>query len=285
MSLRWFGLFLIAVLSLVVWLEVVRQTPGGDLSVSFLDVGQGDAIFIEAPNGNQILIDGGFGRQVLRELGGVMPFYDRSLDLVIATHSDTDHLGGLPFVLERFAVSSVMTNGEPGDNEASVSFAEAVRAEKVPELTARAGVKVELDRGVELTILYPDRKTDLDVDSNTMSIVALLRYGETEFLLTGDAPAAVEDQLVQTYTANLRAEVLKLGHHGSDTSSSDYFLAATKPDLAIISAGRDNRYGHPHQVVLDRLDRLSIPYFSTADVGTITFQSDGYTVTCVECSR
>src|SRR3990167_4466629 len=177
--------------NIFVWYIVWRETPQGILTVAFLDVGQGDAIYIEAPSGNQVLIDGGSGRQVLRGLGEVMPFYDHSIDVVIATHPDADHIGGLPFVLDRFAVGAIL---EPGVTSETVTYREFEKRASDgthQHFLARRGMRLELDENLRLEILFPDQDTT-GWETNTASIVARLIYGETSFLLTGDSPLKIE---------------------------------------------------------------------------------------------
>src|SRR3989344_9245297 len=160
------------------WYVLWRETPTGLLTVAFLDVGQGDAIYIEAPNGNQVLVDGGAGRQVLRALGGVMPFYDHSLDVVIATHPDADHVGGLPFVFDRFAVGAVLEPGVKSNTGVYHEFEKRATAGTHSHQLARRGMRLRLDRGVALEILFPDQDT-VGWETNTASIVARLTYGES----------------------------------------------------------------------------------------------------------
>lgn len=271
---QWCILGVLGVVTIVIWIAVLRTDRNGALTVAFLDVGQGDAIYIEAPNGNQVLIDGGSGRAVLRALGKMMPFWDRSLDLVIATHPDQDHIGGLPSVFDRLRVSRVMTTEVTATTGAYDAFEEGVMNEHAERSLARRGERIILDRGVVLEILFPNENTR-GWETNTASIVARLSYGDTSFLFTGDAPQGVEKYLVNTDSNRLRTTVLKLGHHGSRTSSAREFLSVVDPEYAIISAGKDNTYGHPHKEVMGSLSELSIYSLSTADQGTIVFKTTG----------
>lgn len=273
--IQWIILGLFLVTNIFIWAATLRADQAGVLTVAFLDVGQGDAIYIEAPNGNQMLIDGGpSSGAVLRALGQVMPFYDRSLDLVLATHPDQDHVGGLPAVLGRMDVANIVTTENTSDTGAHTAFEEAVRFEKSRRISARTGERIILDEGVVLEILFPDRSTR-GWETNTGSIVAQLSYGDMSFLLTGDSPLAIEKYLVNKQGAALHSTVLKLGHHGSRTSSSREFLSVVSPDYAIISAGKDNKYGHPHKEVTDLLSDLKIPAINTADRGTVIFKTNG----------
>ncbi|MEK7585094.1 MAG: ComEC/Rec2 family competence protein [Patescibacteria group bacterium] len=263
--------------TIFVWSRMVAA-EGSVLKIAFLDVGQGDAIYIEAPNGNQVLVDAGPGRQVLRALGTVMPFGDRSLDLIIATHPDADHIGGFPEVLKRYQVGAVMESGVRSDTSIDRAFGEAVAAEGAVRVAARRGERVVLGRGAYLDILFPDGEVS-GWETNTASIVARLVYGENEFLLTGDSPIKIERYLLGLDGAKLEADVLKAGHHGSRTSSAPEYVAAVHPDYAIISAGKNNRYGHPHQEVIDVFNKFGATILRTDELGTIIFESDGLNLT------
>lgn len=241
------------------------------LTVAFLDVGQGDAIYIEAPNGKQVLIDGGPNKSVLRELGKVMPFYDRSIDIVLLTHPDKDHVGGLPAVLQNFSVDMVFEPGVTVDTGVYQAFKDEIEVQSIERHVPFAGSIITLDEGVELEILFPDRDMSTS-DPNTASIIARLVYGESEFLFMGDAPKAIE-RYVLSRAGDIESDVLKVGHHGSDTSTDSAFVARVNPAIAIISAGKDNRYGHPHEEVLDTLQRSAV--VGTYQQGTIVFKTDG----------
>lgn len=274
-TLQYSTLAVFLFVNIFIWSAVARADRHGALTVAFLDIGQGDAIYIEAPNGNQMLIDGGpSSGALLRALGEVMPFYDRSVDLVLATHPDQDHVGGLPAVIDRMHVDSVVTTENTSGTGAYGAFEKTIIEKHPTRILARTGERIILDNGIALEILFPDRNT-AGWDTNTGSIVARLSYGAESFLFTGDSPQAVEQYLVGKDGVALHTNVLKLGHHGSRTSSSRVFLSAVNPDYAIISAGLNNKYGHPHKEVLDLLAELKIPMVSTIDHGTIVFETDG----------
>lgn len=253
----------------------------GYLCVHFLDVGQGDATLIESPSGVQVLIDGGPDSNVLRELSGAMGFFDREIDMVIATHPDLDHIGGLIDVLERYRVDTIVLTENKSDTTVSDMFDTYVDDESAQIIYARKGQVFDLGLGkagtATLAVLFPDRDPS-EFESNTASVIARLSYGDTDFIFTGDAPATVEEYLVEAYGSGLQSEVLKVGHHGSRTSTDEDFLTAVAPQYAIISAGKDNRYGHPHIEVTDMLFNHHAETKSTAETGTITIESDGKTV-------
>lgn len=273
--IQWAVLAVFLIFNIFIWSATLRADRHGELTVAFLDVGQGDAVYIEAPNGNQVLIDGGpSGGAVLRALGRVMPFWDRSLDMVLATHPDQDHVGGLPAVIDRMNVDSVVTTENTSDTGAYGAFEKAILEKHPQRILARTGERIILDDGVVLEVLFPDRNT-AGWESNTASIVARLSYGDESFLFTGDSPEGVEQYLVGKNGGALHSTVLKLGHHGSYTSSSRVFLSAVNPEYTVISAGKDNKYGHPHKEVIDLLSEFKIPFLSTVDHGNIIFKTDG----------
>lgn len=276
--MKWLLVLFLVVVNGVIWYAGFRLA-NHPLVVAFLDVGQGDAIYIEAPNGNQLLIDGGPNGAVLRELGRVMPFFDRSIDVVIETHPDADHIGGLSDVFSRFDISYFLEPGIQNDTIQTKELLSKVKEERgVTSVYARRGMLVDLGGGATLSILFPDRDVTT-IETNTGSVVARLDYGDISVLLTGDSPTSIETYLVSLDARSLDSDLLKLGHHGSRTSSSKSFIEAVSPQIAIISAGKDNRYGHPHREVLDTLNELHISYLSTAEMGTIRFESNGVAFT------
>ena len=270
----------LALITICVWYAVFAEDRSGILTVSFLTIGQGDAIFIDAPSGRQVLIDGGPNRSVLRELSRVMPWYDRSIDVVIATHPDADHINGLVDVFSRYTVSYAMQSSvqDPGGPD-EVALERAIAEEEgVQKMTAQRGLIIDLGDGAYIEILFPDRGVS-HVETNTGSIVARLVYGDTSLMLTGDSPQTIEKYLVQLDGARLESNVLKAGHHGSRTSSSLLFVGFVSPDDAVFSRGCDNSYGHPHQEVVDLFKRFNIPTLDTCTDGRVTFVSDGQKVT------
>lgn len=250
------------------------EDRGHVLKVAFLDIGQGDSIYIEAPNGNQVLIDGGRNKAVLSQLPNVMPLYDRSIDMVIGTHPDQDHIGGLPYVLENYDVARILDPAVSKKSGTYEAFLSAARKRDVEYVIARRGQRFVLDDGIVLTILFPDR-TMPHVDTNIASIVAKLTYGNTSFLFTADSPKNVEEYLLRLDGKQLDVDVLKVGHHGSHTSSGEKFLKMVSPTFAAISAGKNNEYGHPHKEVLDGLAAVGAQILGTYERGTIVVFSDG----------
>ncbi len=260
-----------------IWWAVYLALPSGVLTVAFLDVGQGDAIFIEAPGGNQLLIDGGRGGQVLAELARLMPWFDRSLDAVMASHPDADHIGGLVSVLNNFHVAYVFDSGGESATQIYQTYRRVIEAQKPTRLVLRRGAKIVLGQGVSFTVLSPSGAAAND-QTNETSIIGRLDYGRNSVLLTGDAPGYVENRLIfQGLSSELPAEILKVSHHGSKNSSSPLFIEAVGPRYAVISVGATNPYGHPHPSVLERFKEAGSRILRTDKDGTIIFTGDGVT--------
>jgi len=246
------------------------------LKVYLLDVGQGDAIFIEAPNGNQVLIDGGPDNKVIQELAKVMPFYDREIDMVVATHPHADHIAGLISVLERYDVKNIMQAEEDYNSPVVSAWQDSVKNEKANEIEAIAGKIIELGNGVALKIIYPKKSLEGQTvkNPNNSSVVLMLDYKETEILLVGDIESKVEKELLND---DIDADILKVGHHGSKTSTTAGFLEKVSPQIAFIQVGSKNKFGHPSPEVIQRLENFGIKYYRTDIDGHVEVLTDGET--------
>lgn len=278
-------LCVLAAACIAIWVAVysAEHARTGVLTFAVLDIGQGDGLFIEGPTGIQVLVDAGPNTgAILRELPKVMAFGDRTIDAVIETHPDADHMGGFIDVLERYKVGAFITPGIIKHNTVTDRLDSEVSAQHIPVYIARRGMVVDLGGGVELDVLYPD----LDVSgfaerTNDGAIVAHLVYGSTSVMLTADAPFSTEAHLIQISTStDLVSDLLKVGHHGSKTSTSDAFIAAVHPQLALISVGAHNTYGHPTQETLGRLASAGVPVMRTDQHGTIVCTSNAIVFTC-----
>ncbi|MCA9359331.1 MBL fold metallo-hydrolase [Candidatus Kaiserbacteria bacterium] len=271
-------LFLILFLSVNISLIILTYAPAEsaeqNLVVRFLDVGQGDSIHVVTPDGFEVLVDGGATASVLRKLSQGRSFFDRKIDMVVATHPDSDHIAGLVDVMKRYEVEYIFRTNNINVTPASVAFDDYAEKEKAKVVMVQAGQVVRVGASTTIEFFAPEGDT-ANWPSNNSSIVLCVTYGDIDFLLTGDAPKAVEENIVRLYGDRLESEVLKLGHHGSDTSSSQTFLDVVKPEVAVVSAGKENRYGHPHPKVLERILGSGIDVVSTAESGTITFVTDG----------
>lgn len=259
--------------NMLVWIVVWQKSPSDLLRVYFLDVGQGDSILIETPSRKHLLIDGGANKKVLAELGKILPFGMKNIDVLIASHPDKDHIGGLPEVVSRYEIGIFLESGVESENSIDGELDQRLEDKNVPTILARRGMVVNLGE-VRLTILFPNQDVSR-WETNDASIVARLDYGESSFLLTGDSPVRAENILLSLDKEILDTDVLKAGHHGSRTSTSLTYAQAVSPEYTVISAGRDNSYGHPHKEVLDTLNKVSSKILNTSNRGTIKFETDG----------
>lgn len=245
-------------------------TTGAEtLAVHFIDVGQGDSILIQAPDGTTALIDGGYDNG--QALDYLRAHQIQHIDLMIASHPHADHIGGLVEVLQALPVGAVWTSGATHTTGIFEQFLDAIAEVKTPYHEAQRGDIIPLGE-LGLTVLRSDPQAS---DLNDTSLVLKLTYGQVSFLFTGDAESASEAALLQTATDDLRSTILKVGHHGSYTSSSPAFLAAVQPQVAIYSAGRHNSYGHPHTETLTALQAVSAQIYGTDIHGPIVVHTDG----------
>jgi len=241
-----------------------------------LDVGQGDAILIRTPYHQSILIDGGGDGSASQKLGRILPFTDTHIDLVILTHSHADHVNGLPGIMKRYAIGKILYTDAISESTGYAEFLKSAREKHIPLEEARAGKKFSFGSDLSLDILAPTEDlTGRHVrDLNDSSIVARLMYRKKSFLFTGDAGKEVEEDLINQ-NVNLDSDVLKVGHHGSDGSTTDHFLDEVSPDIALISVGKGNTYGHPHRAVLEKLAHRNIRTYRTDHDGDIHIRSNG----------
>ena len=246
--------------------------PKGELEIHYINVGQGDATFIKSPSGETILIDGGNngkGKVVADYLKG-LGF--QTIDYMIATHPDADHVGGLDEVLYSMNVKNVYAPKVSHTTQTFKDFLTAVANKGLTIKEAKSGVTLPIN-GLNSQFLAPVKEYGNDL--NEWSAVLKVTHGSKSFLFTGDAESKSEKDMVATYGSGLKSDVLKPGHHGSKTSSSQQFLDAVKPSIAVISAGTGNRYGHPTQETLAKLNAMSVKVYRTDLNGTVIITSDG----------
>ena len=275
---RVYALGVFGVLLLVNWAAWGYVTAGSGLRVTFFDIGQGDSIFVETPQGHQILIDGGPNSAVIEKLGKAMPFWDKTIDLMVLTHPEADHISGLVDVFKQYAVQNVLWTGVEKDTNIFAVWERALLAEDARVILARAPQKLvwsQNSANAFLEILYPDDSAIASVRAaNNTSIISRLVFGGRSFLFTGDIEKTIEQKLVEEKN-NLHADVLKVPHHGSKTSSSESFLAALSPRIAVMQVGAKNRYGHPAEEVMERFAAFGIPVLRSDLNGDILITSDG----------
>jgi competence protein ComEC len=245
------------------------------LTFAVLDIGQGDGIFIESPSGTQILIDGGPQKSILGKLTSVMSPLDKNIDAIIITNPDADHIGGFLDVLKKYKVEKVFEPGTFNDSKTYQNLKNEIKRQNIPDILAKKGMRLDMGGGVFIDILFPDRNVS-SWNSNDGSIVAKLTYGLTSIMLTGDSTKETENIILSNSTnSQLDSNILKVGHHGSHTSTSKSFVKAVSPKYAVISLGKNNKYGHPHKETLDTLQEFGVKIFRTDLLGTIIMKSDG----------
>ncbi len=279
-DIRYIALSLLMLACVGIWSFALAESPTegkGYLTFAVLDVGQGDALYIEGPTGLQVLVDGGAGSKVIGALPEVMSFADRSLDAVIGTHPDADHIGGFVEVFPRYEVATYIEPGIFKDTATAKKVLALVREEGAKHVIARSGMTIDLDGGAMLEVLYPDHDvTNIGSSkANEGSIVMRLSYGNTCALLMADVSSVIENRLED----DIDCEVLKVGHHGSRFSTSNSFVQKVSPEVAIISVGKNN-YGHPTEQVLSVLDTYGVEIFRTDQHGTVRCISDKIQFTC-----
>lgn len=272
--------FIAGILS--VSLLIVREIsllPDGKLHVHILDVGQGDAALLVTPSGEQVLIDGGPDLSLLSQLDRHMPFFDRTIELLVITHPDADHITALPAVLNRYAIGQVLMTGAEHSSGKYDALRSIIVERAIPVITPDPFVDIVMG-DIVLDVVWPvvvetshrDVSTTT-ISSNDLSIVIRVLYKDHSILFTGDIERDAEEKILRS-GADIRSDILKVAHHGSRTSSSTGFLLAVDPDLGLISAGRNNRFGHPHAEVVDRFRSLGIPIKTTAHEKVISIEFD-----------
>lgn len=246
------------------------RLPDGTLRVTFLDVGQGDASFITTPSGRQILIDGGPDESALRGIARHMPFLDRRIDLLILSHPQLDHMAAFPEILRRYRVDRVLMTGVQYDLPQYRETLSLIHSQRIPIWLADPRKDIDLGDGVILDIVWPSPSLfgQSMKQVNNSSIILRVIHGSGSVLFTGDAEE-VEERAALASGADVHADVLKAGHHGSKTSSGTGFLLVVDPNVAVVSASKINRYGHPHAIILERLRTLGIPVRVTGWDGEI----------------
>lgn len=289
---RLFFTALIILLFFILFFIFLNLEKEKKLEIKFLDIGQGDSILITTPNNQKILIDAGPSDEVVRQLEKSISIFEKKLDLIIMSHPDSDHIAGFNYLLPKYKVLNILENGDTF-NESPVKeevFKKVKEKEEANILVANCGDKIVLGENKEsptLYILHPIQNALIKNDSNDNSIVGLLIFHEYSFLFTGDIGVEVEKKIffnlplcfpkekeyLEEKLKNLT--VYKASHHGSNTGNSEAFLKSLKPKYSIISAGKDNSYGHPKKEVLEILEKYSKNILNTIEDGNILFKTDG----------
>lgn len=253
--------------SVLLW----NAQPDGLLHLYFLDVGQGDAILLRTPSGINILVDGGPQQNIIQELSEVLPFFDRTLDYVLLTHPDQDHIEGLLSVLKKYPVEKVLFTGSVKKSYFYEKFLELISEKNIPVIIVDQHSDISLADGVLVDILFPfSQILGSSLDTNNTSLMAKVTYGTNEILLTGDAETLEEVEILKR-DINIDSDILKVAHHGSNTSTTEEFLKAVSPEYSVISVGKNNKYHHPHPSILKRLREFNIKILRTDRDGRIEF--------------
>ena len=262
----------------LVFLLIFSLNVSADLTVHFIDVGQGDAILLQHQEGDTVLIDGGDRFASIEEKlisylteAGVERF-----DAIIATHPHADHIGGLPAVMENFPVDAIYDSGRVHTSQTYENYLMLIDEKDIPFKTPRRGDKIELDN-LTFDIVHPGENVE-EYSLNDASITAHLQYGQISFIFTGDIEESAEREIVET-GIDIKSTVLKVAHHGSRTSTNDYFLEAVNPEVAIIQVGENNRFSHPAPEVKNRLQENNIDIYRNDLNGDIVINTDGETYT------
>jgi beta-lactamase superfamily II metal-dependent hydrolase len=269
-----------------------REVPApfvtqGRLQVYTLDVGQGDSALIVTPEGKSVLIDAGPPQAGDEVVAALRKKNIQSLDLAVATHPHADHIGGMRPVIENFEVRNFLDSGRDYASKEYERMLRAINTKKIKFIEAKKGMKFDLDSGARLEVLNPqgDGRWITNVREggsveNANSVVLRLSYGNFAMIFTGDAETETEKVMMESMNsgnsgASLRAQVLKVGHHGSRHATSGEFLEAVAPEAAVISCGADNRYGHPTKQTLNRLRKAGVKIYRTDLNGEIAIVTDG----------
>lgn len=243
--------------------EIWKQLPNEKLQTHFLQTTRGDAIYIKTPHGKEILIDGGVDRKILSSLSQYRPFWDRYIDVIIITHPDSDHYYGALEVIKRFEVGKIFLTGVLKNDPKYIELFDFIEQKNIEVIFASSRTDFFLD-GVDIDFIYPFESLLGDTQSvgNNFSLVFFLKYHGKKILFTGDIETATEEKILRL-GIDLTADILKIPHHGSKSSSSQNFLEAVKPSRTIVQVGTENSFGHPHQEIIERYHLKSLPLEST----------------------
>jgi len=259
--------------------EVASSALTGKLKVHFIDVGQGDSIFIELPSGNNILIDGGSSSSGSKVVSYLKNLRINRLNIIVETHPHEDHIGGLIEVLNSFSVDNVIDSGVAHTSKTYQEYLNTILSKGINYIVPEVGDEFDLKLDTKMKIVGPLSPSEGDL--NNSSIVFKLIYKNVSFLFAGDAEAEIENQILQR-NLDISSDILKVGHHGSSSASTIEFLGKVNPDIAIISCGAGNSYGHPHDITLNNLSSLGITIYRTDISGDIIIETDGLTYSVVK---
>lgn len=264
--------------SLIIFITVLLTTlqtttyaqEQAEMNVHFIDVGQGDSILIQTPSNKNILIDGGPPEAGKKVVSYLKDHNINNIDLLIATHPDIDHIGGLLHVMQKIKVNQLIDSGKFYTTRTYTKYINQIHQQKIPMITVKQNERIHIDPLLHIQVLnaYERKK-----NNNQSSIVLKVQFNDISFLFMSDVENKQEKKMIEKY--DLQADFVKIAHHGSRTSSSLPFLQAVNPEVALITYSKENDYGHPVSQVIKNLDRLNTMIYSTAVYGDIMISTDG----------
>lgn len=267
--IKHFVVFLVIVCQLL--FNIIENDNDGLMHLHMLDVGQGDAFLLQTVDKKYVLIDGGPSSNLIDVMADYMPFWQNRLDLVIATHGDSDHIGGLVELSERYDIEAFIYNGESKNTLIFEELMKNISFDGVDISIAQSGEEIRVGCCMEIDILWPGSIKIEDSNDRSVSIIA--KYKDFEIYMAGDLGYKYEEKITNNLGVDI--EVMKISHHGSRTSTSTKVVDNIRPQITLISAGKDNKFGHPHREVLDLLDKNNIIQYRTDIQGTVSIKSDG----------
>lgn len=250
------------------------DTNGEKLEIYFLDVGQGDSTFIRLPNAETMLIDGGKKSSGKTIVSNLKKLEVEEIDYLVATHPHEDHIGGLPEIIRNIDIKNVYLPNKTNNTKIFEELLLEIRNNDIRTKEAKLGLELLNESGLKINFLGPDKEYK---DMNNNSALITVEYGKFKSIFMGDAEKAAEKALLDR-GININSQVLKVGHHGSDTSTTEDFIKVVRPKYSFISVGKNNKYGHPNDIILDRLKNVGSKIFRTDEDGTIKLSTDGETI-------
>lgn len=275
-------IFFIIVSGLVIWYcfwSYYSWISEDYFKVFFFDVGQGDSALIITPGGKTILIDGGPNNQILRGLGETLPFWQRQIDLLIITHAHDDHILGLIELSRRYKIKQVLYNNLEVETPVLKTLTKIFQDKKIKLVLANSGMSFNFINDCSLKVLSASK--ELGLDENDYSIVTSFNCLDKKIIFTGDAGVKIEQSLLDK-NLDLKADILKISHHGSASASSETFLKRVNPRVAIISVGENNSFNHPSPIILDRLSKLPVDIYRTDQVGLVYFLANNKVIRLIK---
>lgn len=264
------SIIMIIISLLVVPTSTAYSEAKPEMQVHFIDVGQGDSMLIQTPSNKNILIDAGPPKSGKRVVDYLKKHHIKKIDLLIATHPDIDHIGGLPLVMKSIKVSEILDSGKIHSTKTYARYLYQIRKHTIPIKIAKQNEKIKVDPLLDIRILNSSGESK---NNNQSSIALKLTYGDVDFLLMSDVEREQEQALMDTF--NLQAEIMKVAHHGSNTSTSFDFLKHVKPEVAVLTYSKTNDFGHPVNRVIENLYKIDAMIYSTAAFGNVVITTDG----------